>query len=147
MSRTMLTISAPIPVPTPRGAHWLAAGFERLFGGRPAPVVKRVDPSVVTPAQPMSATAATANGGTNAAAGAVVGVPPGRTLVDLVGNAIGDGRQSLRQSIADALEARRDARSRLDLLAMADRYERTSPSFAKELRFAVSRGDDAGRSD
>ena len=48
--------------------------------------------------------------------------------------------EAVRTKLAVDRAARRDARSRADLLAMAHRYEETQPEFAKDL-FAAANND------
>ena len=63
----------------------------------------------------------------------------------------GDGRvrsglpgwfEAVRAKLAVDREARRDARSRADLVALACRYQATQPEFAKELFAAASNDRD-----
>jgi hypothetical protein len=47
--------------------------------------------------------------------------------------------QAVRTRLATDRASRRDARARVDLLALARRYQSTQPEFAKELVFTATR--------
>lgn len=49
--------------------------------------------------------------------------------------------QAVRTKFAVGRAIRRNARARVDLLALARRYQATQPEFAKELVFAATRDD------
>jgi hypothetical protein len=57
-----------------------------------------------------------------------------------VGSAVPIWFEAVRAKAAVARRARREARSRADLIALACRYQRTQPEFAKDL-FAAANND------